>query len=115
MAGTLIVPVVDEGLGNSAYLVDLGTAGPTVTGAGRRRCGGPGRPDPAGVGHPGHTAEHLAYLLLDGRSCWGLTVVIRMCETRPARPERHPRPLGGNAAHSDGLGCSTGRPAAHHA
>src|SRR5438034_11248397 len=24
MAGTLIVPVVDEGLGNSAYLVDLG-------------------------------------------------------------------------------------------
>ena len=32
MAGTLIVPVVDEGLGNSAYLVDLGTAGPTVTG-----------------------------------------------------------------------------------
>ena len=24
MSGTLIVPVVDEGLGNSAYLVDLG-------------------------------------------------------------------------------------------
>ena len=24
MTGTLIVPVVDEGLGNSAYLVDLG-------------------------------------------------------------------------------------------
>ena len=131
MAATLIVPVVDEGLGNSAYLVDLGDGRAlavdvprdlrAVRAAARRheltvafaadthlqadflngavqlagedgaqilasadgcrafghraRLMGRGRPrraDAAGRATPGHTAEHLAYLLLDGRQVLGV-------------------------------------------
>jgi hydroxyacylglutathione hydrolase len=126
MAGTLIVPVVDEGLGNSAYLVDLGDgralavdvprdlravraaagrhgltaafaadthlhadfltgarqlaaedgAQILASAAGGRAYGHRGLADGDEVdlggltlrawATPGHTAEHLAYLLLDG-------------------------------------------------
>lgn len=126
MAGTLIVPIVDEGLGNSAYLVDLGDGralavdvsrdlrsvraeadrcGLTVafaadthlhadfvsgalqlavedgaqilaSAAGGRAFGHRGLADSDEVdlggltlrawATPGHTAEHLAYLLIDG-------------------------------------------------
>ena len=126
MAGTLIVPIVDEGLGNSAYLVDLGDgralavdvprdlravraaavrhglriafaadthlhadflsgalqlaaddgAQILASAAGSRAYGHRGLADGDEVelggltlrawATPGHTAEHLAYLLLDG-------------------------------------------------
>ena len=126
MAGTLIVPVVDEGLGNSAYLADLGdgralavdvprdlrtvraaaarhgltaafaadthlhadflSGAPQLaaedgaqilaSAAGRRAFGHQGLADGDEVdlgaltlrawATPGHTAEHLVYLLLDG-------------------------------------------------
>jgi len=132
MAGTLIVPIVDEGLGNSAYLVDLGdgralavdvprdlravraTAGRhglkiafaadthlhadflsgarqlaaddgaqiLASAAGRRAFGHRGLADGDEVdlggltlrawATPGHTAEHLAYLLLDGAQVLGV-------------------------------------------
>ncbi len=132
MAGTRIVPVVDEGLGNSAYLVDLGdgralavdvsrdlravraAAGSLglrfafaaethlhadflsgarqlaaddgaeilASAAGQRAFAHRGLADGDGVDvggltlraweTPGHTAEHLAYLLLDGRDVLGV-------------------------------------------
>ena len=132
MAATLIVPVVDEGLGNSAYLVDLGDGralavdvprdlravraaarrhGLTVAFAadthlhadflsgalqlagedgaqilasaagcrafGHRSLADGDEVDLGGLtlrawATPGHTAEHLAYLLLDGRQVLGV-------------------------------------------
>jgi hypothetical protein len=47
VAGTLVVPVVDEGLGNSAYLVDLGQGRALAIDA-PRTCGLCGR-RPAGT------------------------------------------------------------------
>jgi rhodanese-related sulfurtransferase/glyoxylase-like metal-dependent hydrolase (beta-lactamase superfamily II) len=132
VAGTRIVPVVDEGLGNSAYLVDLGDgralavdvprdlravraaaarhgltaafaadthlhadflsgarqlaaedgAQILASAAGRRAFGHRGLADGDEVdlggltlrawATPGHTAEHLAYLLLDGAQVLGV-------------------------------------------
>ena len=132
MAGTLIVPVVDEGLGNSAYLADLGDgralavdvprdlravraaaarhgltaafaadthlhadflsgalqlaaedgAQILASAAGRRAFGHRGLADGDEVdlggltlrawATPGHTAEHLVYLLLDGAQVLGV-------------------------------------------
>ena len=132
MAGPLIVPVVDEGLGNSAYLADLGDgralavdmprdlravraaagrhglkiafaadthlhadflsgavqlaadngAQILASAAGRRAFGHRGLADGDEVdlggltlrawATPGHTAEHLAYLLLDGAKVLGV-------------------------------------------
>jgi hydroxyacylglutathione hydrolase len=132
VTGTLIAPVVDEGLGNSAYLVDLGDgralavdvprdlravraaadrhglriafaadthlhadflsgarqmvaedgAQILASAAGHRAYGHRGLADgdEAGLGGltlrawatPGHTAEHLAYLLLDGARVLGV-------------------------------------------
>ncbi len=132
MAGTLIVPVVDEGLGNSAYLVDLGDgralamdvprdlravraaahrygvrvafaadthlhadflsgalqlaaddgAQILASASGGRAFAHRGLADGDEVdlggltlrawATPGHTAEHLAYLLLDGRDVVGV-------------------------------------------
>ena len=132
MTGTLIVPVVDEGLGNSAYLVDVGDgralavdvprdlraalaaadrhglriafaadthlhadflsgarqlaaedgAQILASAAGHRAFGHRGLADgdEADLGGltlrtwatPGHTAEHLAYLLLDGGQVLGV-------------------------------------------
>jgi hypothetical protein len=158
VAGTLIVPVVDEGLGNSAYLVDLGDGralavdvprdlravraaadrhglkiafaadthlhadflsgarqlaaedGAQILGsaAGHRAFDHRGLADGDEVdlggltlrawATPGHTAEHLTYLLLDGAQvlgvftggrCWSARRPAPTCPAR-SRPRRWP-------------------------
>ena len=151
MTGAVIVPVVDEGLGNSAYLVDLGDgralavdvprdlravraaavrhelrvafaadthlhadflsgalqlaaddgAQILASAAGRRAYGHRGLADGDEVdlggltlrawATPGHTAEHLAYLLLDGAQVLasvhrGVAAGRRGGPHRPGRP-----------------------------
>jgi hydroxyacylglutathione hydrolase len=54
MSDVPVIPLVDVGLGNSTHLVDLG--GLTLK----------------ALTTPGHTAEHLSYLLLDGDTSLGL-------------------------------------------
>lgn len=56
-----VVPVADAGLGNSAYLVDLGDGGALLVDPRRVIA-----PYERAIATPGHTPEHLAYLLLDG-------------------------------------------------
>ena len=157
MAGTLIVPVVDEGLGNSAYLVDLGDgralavdvprdlravraaagrhglraafaadthlhadflsgarqlaaddgAQILASAAGGRAFGHRGLADGDEVdlggltlrawATPGHTAEHLAYLLLDGGAGAG-GVHRGVAAGRRGGPHRPGRPGADRAA-----------------
>jgi hydroxyacylglutathione hydrolase len=58
-----LIPIVDEGLGNSSYLVDLGDERALAVAASR---------DLRALGTPGHTEEHLSYLLLDGDVALGV-------------------------------------------
>jgi hydroxyacylglutathione hydrolase len=62
-----LIPLVDEGLGNSAYLADLGDgrAFPHTALAGGDEVDLGGLRLRA-LATPGHTGEHLSYLLLDG-------------------------------------------------
>jgi len=71
MAGTLIVPVVDEGLGNSAYLVDLGD-GAGAGGRCPRDRGGYGRgPRPVkGVGGDNRSRRACVNLLAVWSTPW---------------------------------------------
>src|SRR5919199_1009838 len=75
MAMPEIVALVDEGLGNSSYLVDLGDGGAMAGAAGLEHPHfGLDDGESVEVGGltlealatPGHTPEHLAYLLRDG-------------------------------------------------
>ena len=83
-----MIPLVDEGLGNSAYLVDLGDGrAPAIDPSRDLRSDGRTFPH-RGLGEddevdlrgltlralttPGHTPEHLSYLLLDGTTPLGV-------------------------------------------
>lgn len=83
-----MIPLVDEGPGNSAYLVDLGDGrAPAIDPSRDLRSGGRtfphrglGEDDEVDLGGltsralttPGHTPEHLSYLLLDGTTPLGV-------------------------------------------